>query len=346
VRRLVTLFVLALAGAVWAGASFGGAAVASSAATLSRADFARELIALEATPAGCYIAQADHITITVGAGANTVSRAAVTSWANYRLAGLGLIADVERSRPHPFTAANLRAGRAKLLATWTNAAQGSCGATTAATALAALGEATATSLVRAETASMMVSAAITGTVPLTTAGLQSFYQAHPANYSKTCASVILLPPPSLSSFEAAARSGVSFAQLAHQFSADTSAANGGAIGCFDPTTTAMTYFAALPLNAISAPRPITFSGQNYYLFGTATSRTLVPFAQVASVVLRDAESFNQGLASAWKDGILLHQGVRVDPALGVFARVGSSFGIVAPPSPGLSATPNGAATLG
>jgi hypothetical protein len=201
-------------------------------------------------------------------------------------------------------------------------------------------------LIKAEVASMIVMANIGGTVGTTSKDLQAFYLAHLDQYAKTCASVALVLPSRLSAFEADLQAGATVAQLATKYSSDPSSTKGGAVGCFSPKDGNVSYFASLPLHAYGAPRTIVIYGTTYYLFGAATSRTPLAFSDVSSLVLRDVMTYNAGLASGVKDEIMLKQGVSVDPALGVFARVSSSFAIVAPGSPGKASTPNLAANLG
>jgi len=343
-RRLVALFVLALLAAGTVGALSGGHALASGTQAVTRSAFAKELVDLETAPAACYLGKQYSIGFVAGRGTDTASMSSVTNWANLRLEGLALISYTHEHDPKAFSASNRATATTELLAAWQSVGAGAC-TTTPAAALASLPTALSTALVDQELASLVVLKSTGAALATTPANLEAFYAAHQADYDTTCVSIALVPVSSNAAFQAGVAAGASVADLAKNYSADPSSAQGGAIGCFPPSSNLRRYVLGLTLNQYGPAQSITIYGTPYYLYFAPTKRTANPYAAVANQVLTDVNNYNAGAASGLKQSIILSQGVQVDPALGYYARTTSGFAINAPQAPLATDTPNAGAGL-
>jgi hypothetical protein len=160
------------------------------------------------------------------------------------------------------------------------------------------------------------------TVPLTKASLEKYYRSHVTDYDTLCVSIALVTPADVPTFEKAQAAGESVASLAKKYSQDpTSAAKGGAYGCYAPSSEYYTSVRAdvgsTPLNAFSStPQYTDQNGVEYALFVGVTKRTRTSYSAAASTVLSDLQNLNAENADKVKNSLLYAAAVHVDPSVG------------------------------
>jgi hypothetical protein len=152
----------------------------------------------------------------------------------------------------------------------------------------------------------------------------------------------VVSPANLGAFSAAQSQGESVAALAKKFSVDTSAARGGAYGCYAPTSSSFDSVRAdvgtTKLGAFSAtPQYISDNGTEMALFVAPTKETVTPLSQAVSAVVSDIQSLNSTAASSEEESILYATAVGVNPVFGRWGVSSSSSGpsvfVPALPSP-------------
>jgi hypothetical protein len=245
------------------------------------------------------------------------------SWANLRIEGEAIDQYVKKNYHFSSTAAELSAAQSSLEAELTQSAASrsyNCPGTSAE-ALAAMPAEMRTSQIEAQAASLFLLTKLDGTIPLTQASLQQYYEAHVSDYDTLCISIALVSPTQLSAFEAAQKGGATVSELAKQFSSDASGKSGGAYGCYSPSNSSYASIRSdvgnRALNTFpTTPQLISYNGGTYGLYVAATKRTTTPFAKAESAVLRDIQSLNAVTANSAKEQILLHSAIAVDPAFG------------------------------
>ena len=344
-RRIFASLVLAVVGIPLLAINYGNAAVTGGHYSLSRYDFAHEVNAISTNAAmACYVTNLWGVTFASGAGTNTIDETTITAWANLRLEGLAEISYAEGHFGLVYSSEILSNAATNLEAQMSAAASANgaeCAAlATPLNALASLPTAVAASLLQAEAASELMSSKLPARIAETDVSLRAFYQGHLSEYQTICASIALVRPSDVASFNADKAAGLSVGALAAKYSQDPSATSGGAYGCFDPSSNARDLVRGVPLNTFGLPQTVTVQGMPYSLYVAATSRKQLPFETVSSQVLTDVRNVNAGSIEAAKQGIYQRVGVNVNPLLGQFGSGQQGVGIYAPASPATTNVPN------
>lgn len=324
-RRLVTLFVIALLGATLYGLSSSSSGIVVNNQSLSANTLETELSAISHNNnLQCYVTALNPTSYAPGAGGYSIKAAGAAAWANLRVEGLAIDQYVATALKYHPSAQDLALAESSLEGEMTAQASAnsiSCPGTTTQ-ALAAMPSEMRTAEVLAQADSLYLVQKIKTTIPLTTASMKSYYAQHTSNYDTLCVSVALVLPTSVTAFAQGEASGLSLTTLVKQFSQDTaSAAKGGAVGCFSPSSTSYANVRAdvtsLPLNTFATtPNYISNNGQTYALYVAVTKRTTTPFNTAAATVLADLQSLNASSANTLKNGLLYAAAVHVDPAFG------------------------------
>lgn len=344
-RRIFASLVLAVVGIPLLAINYGNAAVTGGHYSLSRYDFAHEVNAISTNAAmACYVTNLWGVTFASGAGTNTIDETTITAWANLRLEGLAEISYAEDHFGLVYSSEILSNAATNLEAQMSAAASANgaqCAAlATPLNALASLPTAVAASLLQAEAASELMSSKLPARIAETDVSLRAFYQGHLSEYQTICASIALVRPSDVASFNADKAAGLSVGALAAKYSQDPSATSGGVYGCFDPSSNARDLVRGVPLNTFGLPQTVTVQGMPYSLYVAATSRKQLPFETVSSQVLTDVRNVNAGSIEAAKQGIYQRVGVNVNPLLGQFGSGQQGVGIYAPASPATTNVPN------
>lgn len=326
-RRLVALLIVALLGATAYGVASGSSAVAVSGQDLSFNSFTNELKVIAASPTlACYLKALDGGTVSTGAGSSTFTSASAAQWASLRVQGLAISQYVKTYLKYTPSAKDLATATQSLLAELTSAASSANPACVGSSA-EALAE-MPTEMRDAEVADQAYStyyvSRLNGTIPLTLASIDTYYQNHRAQYDTLCVSIALVSPTNLTAFSAAQAKGESVALLAKQYSSDPSSAKGGAYGCYSPSNSSYASVradtATTPLNTFpKGYQVINYNGGAYALFVAPTKRTPTPLAEAQSAVYADIQSANATVAKTQEARILYAAAVSIDPA---FARWG------------------------
>jgi PPIC-type PPIASE domain len=352
-RALLLLVVLAAAVAV---AAFD---VPSDAATvngvgISRTTLNSDLNVIAATPTyQCYLAaslalRSQDLARLPTLKGDGVDKTVTTRFADYWLSQLvndQLIDQLVTARHLRVTAADVRAGQSDLVdsisSTLTEVAQASgqtgvCAADGSAI-LSAVPAAFATRLVQSQAAGDVVLAAAAG-YGLGSAQLSSFYFSHQSDFDTICVSAIETASEATATLaRAEIEGGTPFAQVAQATSTDaTSAANGGAIGCFGPTDPSYGSVtqdtAALKVGAVSEPQ----SDNGSYVLLQVTSRQPTSFAQAGAAVRQAVLAAGAKAANSELQHITKRAVVTIDPRYGRWLG-GSTISIEPPTSPPASA---------
>jgi hypothetical protein len=325
VRRLSLLLIVSLVGASLVGL-FGAPALRVAGSTVSDQELRSELAVIHATPAlQCYLTALSNAGFNPAAGGSALEAQGVTAWTGQRVEGQALMAFVEKHNGAP-TASALTAARQSIEDEFTQAAAAKsyqCSGTPAQ-ALAAMTPAMLAFELRAQADAAWLETAMPSQIPLTTTGLEAYFTAHAQNYQTLCVAVAVVPPKLKDVFEADRQAGKSIAQLATAYSLDKSAANGGAYGCWKPSSQ---YYAiwrkltgSLPLNSfMTTPRSIVYGTGKAFLYVAVTARTPSTFADAAPAVLADAKAYNASGAGRAKANILFKTPVSVSAAFGRWA---------------------------
>jgi hypothetical protein len=325
VRRLVALFVVALLGATIYGISGASSGVSANHQGVSGYALNAELSAISGnTNLGCYISSLDPTSYTAGAGNNSVKSSAAAIWANLRVEGLAINQYVTTTLKYRPDAAELSAAKTSLEDEMTEEAQNSttkCTGT-AAEAVAAMPAEMRTSEIQDQASSLYLVKKLNETVPLTEASMKKYYRSHRADYDTLCVSIALVTPSAVSAFEKAQAAGASVATLAKKYSQDpTSAAKGGAYGCYSPSseyyTSVRSDVAGATFDSFPAtPQYTDQNGVEYALFVAVTKESTTSFTKAASTVLSDLQNLNAEAADRVKNSLLEHAAVHVDPSFG------------------------------
>lgn len=345
-RALLFLAVLA---AVVAVAAFD---VPSDAATvngvgISRSTLNSDLAVIAATPTyQCYLAAGlalssqnlARLPAIEGAG---VGKTVTTRFADYWLSALvnnELIEQLVVERHLHVTTADLAAGKTDLVnsisTTLTEVAQASgqtgvCAADGSAV-LSAVPPDFANRLVRTQAAGDVVLAAAAG-YGLGSAQLASFYASHRSDFDTICLSAIeTATQAAAASARAEIVGGTPFAEVALASSTDaTSAAQGGAIGCFAPTDPAYANVAqdivGLGVGKVSQPKV----DQGAYILLEITSRQPTSFGAAGVAVRQAVLAAGAKAANGELKRITKRAAVTIDPRYGRWG--GTSTIAVEPP---------------
>ncbi len=340
-RRLVALFVIALVGATVYGLSGLSSGLVVNHESLSSHDFLSEINAIEHNETlQCYVYALDPTTYTKGAGGDSMKAAGVATWANLRVEGFAIDQYVTHDlKYHPDTA-QLAAAKASLESEMTQEASQhslTCPGTSAA-AVAAMPAEMRTAEIEAQATSLYLVGRVKNSIPLTTASMENYYNAHQTEYDTLCISVAVVSLADATAFEQAETSGLSVAALAKKYSEDPSASKGGALGCYAPSSK---YYASVrsdvgtsALNTFSTtPSPVELSTGEADLFVAVTRRTPNSFAKAEPAVLADLQSLNAATAGELKDNLLYNAAIHVDPAFGVWGVSSAGPGVFAPTTP-------------
>jgi parvulin-like peptidyl-prolyl cis-trans isomerase-like protein len=353
VRRLVALFVVALLGAAIYGVSGASSGVSANHQGVSQYTLNAELSAISNNAdLACYLSALDPTSYAPGAGNDSVKASAAAVWANLRVEGLAINQYVTATLKYHPDAAELSAAKTSLEDEMTEEAQNSttkCTGT-AAEAVAAMPAEMRTSEIQDQASSLYLVKKLNETVPLTEASMKKYYKSHRTDYDRLCVSIALVTPSAVPAFEKAQAAGASVATLAKKYSQDTtSAANGGAYGCYSPSSQYYTSVRADVAGATFDSFPATpqYTDQNgveYALFVAVTKESATPFAKAASTVLSDLQNLNAEAADRVKNSLLEHAAVHVDPSFGQWGLNTTGPQVFAPSVPSTTNV-SGAGTL-
>jgi hypothetical protein len=248
------------------------------------------------------------------------------AWTRLRIEGLSITQFAESHLKFVPTAATLAQAETSLESELTQAASaaaskdGACPGTASA-ALAAMPTEMRNAEIEGQAASLYLVSKLDSTIPLTSKSLEAFYTSHTADYDTLCVSIAVVPLSQTTAFAKAQSGGESVADLAKQFSIDSTKTKGGAAGCFPPSNASYASVRSdeltTKLNTFeTTPQYINDNGTEEALFVAPTKRTVTPFAQAESAVLADVQSENASSANTEEEGILSRAAIDVDPAFG------------------------------
>jgi hypothetical protein len=353
VRRLVALFVVALLGATIYGISGASSGVSASHEGVSGYALDAELSAISTNAnLGCYISSLAPTSYVAGAGNDTVKSSAAAVWANLRVEGLAIDKYVTTTLKYHPDAADLAAAKTSLEAEMTEEAANSttkCTGTSAE-ALAAMPAEMRTSEIQDQASSLYLVKKLNQTVPLTEASMKKYYKSHMTDYDTLCVSIALVTTTDVPAFEKDQAAGASVVTLVKKYSQDpTSAAKGGAYGCYSPSSQYYTSVRGDVAGATFGSFPTTpqytdEDGVEYALFVGVTKESRTPYTEAASTVLSDLQNLNAENADKVKESLLYSAAVHIDPSFGRWGLNTTGPQVFAP---GMPSTKNvaGAATL-
>lgn len=323
-RRLVALLVLALLGATLYGLSNNSSGLSVNGTQVTGSNFRTELAAIATNRTlNCYISKIDPASFAAGAGGASMIASGAAAWANLRVEGLAINNYAATTLKFHPDAAVLASARTSLESELSGASTGSSSPCpgTAAQALAAMPTEMQNFEIASQAASLDLVAKLNTTVPITLASMHQYYTTHASDYVTICVSVAVVDPTKVAAFDAGERSGLSVAALAQKYSVDSSAKNGGAYGCFGPTSSSysgvQSATKSTPLNTFpTTPEQINYNNVTAALFVAPTKRTQAPFAQAESSILSTLENANATAANTEKERILYLSAIAVDPAFG------------------------------
>jgi hypothetical protein len=344
VRRLIALLVVALVGATVFGLSNGSSGLGVNGARVSASTFRSELAAISTTPIlQCYLTALDPVDFGTGGGSQTMAAAGVAAWTRLRIEGLSITQFATSHLKFVPSAAILSEAETSLESELTQAASaaaskdGACPGTASA-ALAAMPTEMRNAEIEGQAASLYLVSRLDGTIPLTSTKLEAFYTSHVADYDTLCVSIAVVPLTQTTAFTTAQAGGESVADLAKQFSIDSSKTKGGAAGCFPPSNASYSSVRSDVLSTAlntfeSTPQYINDNGTEEALFVAPTKRTVTPFAQAESAVLADVQSQNASTANTEEESILDRAAIDVDPAFGQWALESTGPTVIVPSLP-------------
>jgi PPIC-type PPIASE domain len=342
VRRLVALFVVALLGATVYGVSGASSGVSANHQGVSSYTLNAELAAISSNAdLACYISSLDPTSYAPSAGSDSVKASAAAIWANLRVEGLAINQYVTTTLKYHPDAAELAAAKTSLEDEMTEEAANSttkCTGTSAE-AVAAMPAEMRSSEIQDQASSLYLVKKLNETVPLTEASMKKYYRSHVTDYDTLCVSIALVTPADVSAFEAAQAAGASVATLAKKYSQDpTSAAKGGAYGCYAPSSQYFTSVRADVAGASVGAFPTTpqYTDQNgveYALFVAVTKETRTSYTEAASTVLSDLQNANAEAADKVKNSLLYAAAVHVDPSFGQWGLNSTGPEVFAPTVP-------------
>jgi len=349
-RRLVVLLAVALVGAGLAGRFVSADATRVNGSSISSVTLRAELQVIHDHPQlACYL--------NALYGMNTASSSVAfnatgtASWTQMQVEGLAITDWVSRHDHWTPSKVNIPQATTEFINELTNAAQAHSATCTAspASVVASLPKWFVKNLVVNEAASVWLLKSTPGTYPLTSAGLESYYNSHKDFYDTICISVAVVNYSNLSAFQSDMAAGKSIAELAAKYSEDPSGSKGGAYGCYTPSSQGYsevrkdTY--GTPLNTFPTTfSTVNYAGANVALYVAPTKRTPNSFADAQAVVLADVRSYNASLASDEQKALLSLAGVYVNPSLGRWSASSLKVNALSTPSPAV--TPGGGAALG
>ncbi len=345
-RRVVALLIVAAAVAVVVGLRGSTPALHVNSQSVSLAEWSSELATLHSNSGlQCYYDALTAANIGAGAAHDTLSAAGATAWSNLRVEGLAIVDDVEGVLHHSPSATDLSRAQ-QILATEMSNAATSANYTCPVSATAALAEMPApmrNAQVRAEADSLYLISTLPKTVALTPSALAAYFAQHRSDYNTLCVSAAVVTPSRVNAFLTAARSGESVAQLARQFSIDSSKSKGGALGCFSPGSSSY----------VSLRSDVTGQGIGHYnttvhtiTYGSATAALFLAvtavrpstYAQAATTVLADAQKINASIASSAKAQLLFRDAGTIASSIGRWGLASSGPQVFAAALPASSGT--------
>ena len=362
-RRLLALFVVAVLGAGVYGISGASSGLAVDGSRVSASTLRSELAAIAASPTlTCHVEALAQAGVTTGAGGDAIAASSVAAWGRLRVEGLAIQQFVAHHFLYRATPYRLSVARSSLEAEMTQAVTATEAAFaqqghsfvcpgTSAQALAAMPREMLNAQLTAQAASLYLIAQMNSTIPLTTASLHAYFDAHASSYDTVCISVALVGVSQVTTFVTAIKSsGLSVAALSRKYTVDPKlAATGGAYGCFGPTSsvyaTVLHDVGTTPVGQYDpTPQSVSLGGATYALFVAPTKRSATPFAIAAPAVYAAVQSLNATAAGNVKKDILFRAAVAVDPAFGRWALVSGAATLTTPGTPN-SADVTGSAVL-
>jgi hypothetical protein len=341
VRRLVALFVVALAGAVLYGLSGQSSGISVNHDGVSGSTLRSELAAISHNDSlDCFVTALNPTNYEPGAGGYSIKAKGAAAWANLRVEGLAINQYVTTTYRYVPNAAALANAKVLLENEMTEQAKTDsldCPGT-AADALAEMPSEMRTAEIQSEATSQYLVNKVKAAIPLTASAMKTFYNEHVSDYDTLCVSIALVPPADVSAFAKSQTAGLSVAQLAKKYSQDPSAAKGGAYGCFAPSSTSYSGVrAAVGTEGLdvftTTPEYTDYNGTEYALYVAVTKRTVTPYAQAAQAVLSDLQTLNAAAASSEKNQLLEEAAVYVDPAFGRWGASKTGLAILATTAP-------------
>ncbi len=200
-------------------------------------------------------------------------------------------------------------------------------------------------LIREEADAVALASRLVG-ANISQAAIAAYYQAHLAQFTSTCISVLVSPSQAAAAaLRAKIVAGAPFASVAQASSIDpTTAARGGDAGCVQAgqLTPAFQFIATLPTGQVSPP----VQTQPGLILVEVTSRPQQPLAQATPTVVRALLGNAQTALTSYYQSALGQDHVVVDPRYGHFVRRGGQFAFQPPsgPSTAILAAPGGYTT--
>ena len=340
-RRILLAFIVGLIGAFWYGHAGTSSGLSVNNQQVSAHELRSELNAMSSHPVlQCYLEALDPALNGAGAGSFSVTTNEAAAWSNFRVEGIAISQYVEGRMGFTPSKSQLEQAKLALEGEMTQAAaqaQLSCPGTSAQ-AVAAMTPQMKSSQLLGQATSMFLVSRLNATLPLTTASLQSYYQAHKSSYDTLCVAVAVVAPTSIAAFTKAAAAGISVSNLAKKFSLDASGAKGGAYGCYPPTSGNYTGIRSdvgttPDGHFTTTPQAVSYGGQTVALYVAVTKRTVTPFISAQPAVLSDVETYNSSSANTVKSEILYQAAIAVDPAFGRWGLSSSGPAVFAPAAP-------------
>ncbi len=173
-----------------------------------------------------------------------------------------------------------------------------------------------------------VAAHLAGT-DLTPGSVAAYAAKHPNQTRLACVSVVVAKSlGTANSAEQKLSGGASFASVARTYSTDSSATNGGSLGCLQPTALpaiAATVVEQLSVGTVSPPVP--YSGQ--YLLLLVTARKAETSTQVATAIVQSKLAAAQALLAH----VLGKARIEIDPAYGAWTKTATGYAVTASSGP-------------
>jgi len=337
---LVLALVIVVGAAVWRFPEAADAAAVDG-STISTSSFYGDLAAISAHPDFvCYLkvaakAQGQGFTSTQGATPGTYSTDFAAYWLTRRInAEAAKVFDAQHHLK--VTSADLATAQERYIAS-IDAVGSLQGSTCTAKGAAVLAELPAgfraAEIARQADYDAMLAA--TNAALADPSKLQAFYAAHLHDFDTYCLSGIVGTQAQVAQAQAEIAAGMSFAEAAAKFSQDpSSAAKGGQLGCWGPTSAAYANVVAIagkvPAGQLAPPYVNQYG--NYILVKVDT-RTPTPYAEAAAAVRTAFEAAGQQASAAVLGGLLYRAEVAVNPAIGFWNHVRGDLKVLPPAKP-------------
>jgi len=175
-----------------------------------------------------------------------------------------------------------------------------------------------------------------GGLTLDAAAVQAYYDAHTSDFDTYCVSgIVLSDPSSYAKIQAGLAAGTSFADLAKQYSQDTtSAAKGGVLGCFGPSSPSYASVVADAKNlTVGVPSGPILQGSSSELVLLVTSRTTTPLSGIENYVRRTMLSKDAAASTAVARALVTSATVTLNPLYGSWSTAKALTGVVPPTVP-------------